>query len=135
MWFVIYSNVGAPRQIYQNPYSGVIGVPIGDNYTLEIGIFGNPSPIVSDDNWTFTDYNGTRYEVLPDNVNTSVHPGTERLTIVATLTLNNTQNRNYGNYTLETGTDLGDMSPVLLTVVPIGKWIICSVTYSLNTHF
>ena len=66
-------------------------------YAVEIEILGIPSPMVSADNWSFRVYNRIRYSALPDNVHTSVHPGKERLSIVAKLTLTNTQNNNYGN--------------------------------------
>jgi len=78
-------------------------VPLGDNYTLEVGVLSNPYPLITSQNWTFVDYNGTLYDTLPDNVITSIQLGFERLTIVAKLTIMETRNINYGKYTLKIG--------------------------------
>ena len=67
------------------------------------------------------DYNGTRHEVLPDNVNISEYIGKGRQTIVATLTITKTDKVNYGNYTLEVDNIIGQMPPVSVSVLPRGE--------------
>ncbi|KAK2140400.1 hypothetical protein LSH36_1367g00001 [Paralvinella palmiformis] len=110
----------APRKAYQLPECCVQGVALGDNYTLEVGIISNPYPLVTSQSWSFVDYNGNLYDNMPDNVNVSVHPGEERLTIVVNLIITDTQTINYGNYSLVAGNTYGNMTPVTLTVAPIG---------------
>ena len=62
---------------------------------------------------------------MPDNVNSYIQPGTGRLTIKAMLTIINTDNINYGNYTLNTGNRFGNMTPVTLGIAPKGRLINC----------
>lgn len=93
---------------------------MGENYTLEIEILSNPQPTITSRSWSFVDYNGTQYDILPDNVYTYIEPGTQRLTVKAKLHITGTKSINYGNYTLYTGNKYGNMTSVTLVVAPKG---------------
>ncbi|KAK2140006.1 hypothetical protein LSH36_1518g00015 [Paralvinella palmiformis] len=108
----------APRKSYQFSESGVQGVSLGDSCTLEVGVLSNPYPLVTSQNWTFVDFNGSLHDNLPDNVNVSVHPGVERLTILIRLILTDVKSINYGNYSLMAGNNHGNMTPVTLRIMP-----------------
>ncbi|KAK2142337.1 hypothetical protein LSH36_968g00018 [Paralvinella palmiformis] len=110
----------APRKSYQFPETEIQGLPLGDNYTLEVGIVSNPFPLVTTQSWSFVGYNGTLYDNLPDNVNVSVHFGVERLTILVKLIVTDAKSINYGNYCLVAGNNYGNMTPVTQSVVPEG---------------
>ena len=107
---------------YQLPEGGAECVTLSHNYTLEVGILSNPPPIVTSQSWSFVDYNGTLHDNLPDNVNVSVHPGKDRLTIISTLIVTDAQYINYGNYTLMAGNNYGSMTPVILSVLSEGAF-------------
>jgi hypothetical protein len=114
---------GAPRSTGQQyPSSGVAGVPLGDNYNISVSILSNPFP--SKIVWTFIDYNGTLYDELPDNVMISTQPGTHRLTIEAILNITNTQEHNYGNYTVTASNTYGNMTPILFSIQPRSEYVI-----------
>ena len=98
---------------------------IGQNLTLEVEILSNPEPNVTQESWSFVDYNGTIHDSLPDNVISYIQLGTGRLTIKAILTIINTDKINYGNYTLNTGNRFGNMTPVTLGIAPKGRLINC----------
>jgi hypothetical protein len=123
---------GPPSKIRQIPRSGIEGVSIGQNLTLEVEILSNPQPIVTLESWSFIDYNGTLQDCLPDNVNSYIEPGTGRLTIKVKLTIINTDKINYGNYTLNTGNRFGNMTPVILGVAPKGRLINCQIMLHIN---
>ncbi|KAK2139411.1 hypothetical protein LSH36_1806g00000 [Paralvinella palmiformis] len=110
----------APRKSYQFPENDVQGLPLGDNFTLEVGIVSNPYPLVTSQSWSFIDYNESLHDNLPDNVNVSVHPGVEHLTISVKLIITDAKYINYGNYCLVAGNNYGNMTPVTLSVVPEG---------------
>ncbi|KAK2140049.1 hypothetical protein LSH36_1501g00011 [Paralvinella palmiformis] len=110
----------APRKSDQFPENDVQCVPLGNNYTLEIGIVSNPYPLVTSQSWSFVDYNGTLHDNLPDNVDVSFHPGVERLTIIVKLIITDAKSINYDNYCLVAGNNYGNMTPVVLSVLPEG---------------
>jgi hypothetical protein len=123
-YFIIGFFIGAPRKSYQFPENDVHCVPLGNNYTLEIGIISNPYPLVTSQSWSFVDYNGTLHDNLPDNVDVSFHPGVERLTIIVKLIITDAKSINYGNYCLVADNNYGNMTPVVLSVLPEGKYFI-----------
>ena len=94
---------------------------MGENQTFEIGIISNPYPTITAENWQFVDYNGTAHNNLPENVNTLVQDGKERLTIIAKLTIIDTKPMNYGNYSLVTSNKYGNMTPITLSLMPEGE--------------
>ena len=89
-------------------------------YNLTVSILSNPPPNTT--TWTFVHYNGTLYSGLPDNVHTYTQPTAERLTIEAVLNITNTQDGNYGNYTLMSANDYGDTT-VNFTILPRSEYI------------
>lgn len=111
---------GAPRPTHLLPKGGVGGVTPGVNYALEVGILSNPYPVLTPESWKFTDYNGTVHDVLPDNVHMTVQSSTSRLTLLAKLYIIDTNINNYGNYVLTAENPFGNMTPVVLGILPEG---------------
>ena len=118
---IVYDNYiipGPPTSRGLFPDSGTAGVPLGEDYNISVLIQSNPFPTLTPQSWTFIDYNGTDYDVLPDNVNITTPRGTERLTIEFVLSIIDTRDSNYGNYTLTTGNSYGNMTPAMFAILP-----------------
>ena len=109
-----------PHKMHQFPVSDVEVIPLGGNYKLEGGIFSNPYPRIISEIWLFMGFNGTLLDVLLDNVIFSVCYGTGWLRTKAMLTIINAGNKNYGNNILIFGNNYGNMTPVILIVMPEG---------------
>ena len=97
------------------------GVPLGTDYNISVIIQNNPFPDITHQSWSFIDFNGTQHNDLPDNVALLVESGLERLTILVKLLINDTQDDNYGNYTLTAGNVYGNMAPIVFSVLPRGS--------------
>ena len=117
--FICNFYLGRPRQTDQYPDTSVQGVPIAISYNLTVSIMSNPPPNVT--TWTFVDYNGTLYGDLPDNVYAYTQPAPERLTMEAVLNITNTQDGNYGNYSMMSANDYGAMT-VNFTILPRSEY-------------
>ena len=99
------------------------GVPLGTDYNISVIIQSNPFPDITRQTWSFMDVNGTLHNDLPDNVALLIEPGLERLTILVKLLITDTQDDNYGNYTLTAGNVYGNMVPIVFSVFPIGWFL------------